>query len=102
MRTRTPPRKPCMTRRTAFLHRFLHRLLHRRPGSRGQHCTVLRARRCLAWQAREYRRALPARRHMESVSFVVPVQGSKPYTALVKGEVEGWTVVSKAAGIKPE
>ena len=39
---------------------------------------------------------------MESVSFVVPVQGSKPYTALVKGEVERWTAVSKAAGIKPE
>ena len=42
------------------------------------------------------------RQRMESVGFVVPVQGSKPYSAFVKGEYERWTSVIKAAGIKPE
>jgi tripartite-type tricarboxylate transporter receptor subunit TctC len=42
------------------------------------------------------------RQRMESVGFVVPPQGSKHYTAFVKEEVERWTRVIKAAGIKPE
>ena len=42
------------------------------------------------------------KQRMESVGFVVPVQGSKPYTAFVKAEMERWTSVIKTAGIKPE
>ncbi len=42
------------------------------------------------------------KQRMESVGFVVPPQGSKPYTAFVKDEVERWTRVIKAAGIKSE
>jgi hypothetical protein len=33
---------------------------------------------------------------------VIPAQGSKPYTAFVKSEIERWTKVIKTAGIKPE
>ncbi len=42
------------------------------------------------------------RQRMESVGFVVPVQGAKPYTAFVKAEMERWTSVIKTAGIKAE
>ena len=42
------------------------------------------------------------RQRMESVGFVVPVQGSKAYTQFVKSELDGWTKVIAAAGIKPE
>ncbi len=42
------------------------------------------------------------KQRMEAVGFVVPVQGTKPYTAFVKAEMERWTSVIKAAGIKPE
>jgi tripartite-type tricarboxylate transporter receptor subunit TctC len=39
---------------------------------------------------------------MESQGFVVPPQGSKAYTEFVRKEIEGWTKVIKAAGIKPD
>jgi tripartite-type tricarboxylate transporter receptor subunit TctC len=42
------------------------------------------------------------KQRMESVGFVVPVQGSRAYTGFVKEEVERWTQVIKSAGIKPE
>jgi tripartite-type tricarboxylate transporter receptor subunit TctC len=42
------------------------------------------------------------KQRMESAGFVVPPQGSKAYTAFVAAEVERWTRVIKAAGIKPE
>ena len=42
------------------------------------------------------------RQRMESVGFVVPVQGSKAYTQFVKSELEGWSKVISTAGIKPE
>ena len=42
------------------------------------------------------------KQRMESVGFVVPVQGSKAYTQFVKSELEGWTKVIATAGIKPE
>ena len=42
------------------------------------------------------------RQRMESVGFVVPEQGSGPYTQFVKSEIELWTRVIKTAGIKPE
>ena len=42
------------------------------------------------------------RQRMESVGFVVPVQGSKAYTQFVKSELDGWTKVISTAGIKPE
>ena len=42
------------------------------------------------------------RQRMESVGFVVPAQGSAPYTQFVKSEIDLWTRVIKAAGIKPE
>ena len=42
------------------------------------------------------------RQRMESVGFVVPTQGSRPYTAFVTAELERWTTVIRAAGIKPE
>jgi tripartite-type tricarboxylate transporter receptor subunit TctC len=42
------------------------------------------------------------RQRMESVGFVVPVQGGKPYTAFVAKELERWPRVIKAAGIKAE
>ena len=47
--------------------------------------------------------ASPAiRQRMESVGFVVPAQGSRPYTAFVQAELERWTTVIRSAGIKPE
>ena len=42
------------------------------------------------------------RQRMDTLGFVIPAQGSKTYTAFVKGEYERWTAVIKAAGIKPE
>ena len=42
------------------------------------------------------------KQRMESQGFVIPAQGSKPYTAFVKSEIERWTKVIKTAGIKPE
>ncbi|MBL8345033.1 MAG: tripartite tricarboxylate transporter substrate binding protein [Rubrivivax sp.] len=42
------------------------------------------------------------KQRMESVGFVVPVQGSGPYTQFVKSEIDLWTKVIKTAGIKPE
>ena len=42
------------------------------------------------------------KQRMESVGFVVPVQGSKAYTQFAKSELEGWTKVIATAGIKPE
>jgi tripartite-type tricarboxylate transporter receptor subunit TctC len=42
------------------------------------------------------------KQRMESVGFVVPVQGSKAYTQFVKSELDGWTRVIATAGIKPE
>ena len=35
-------------------------------------------------------------------STTEPVQGIKPYTAFVKSELDQWTRVIKAAGIKPQ
>ena len=40
------------------------------------------------------------KQRMESQGFVVPVQGSKPYAAFVKSEIDRWTKVIKTAGIK--
>lgn len=42
------------------------------------------------------------KQRMESVGFVIPVQGSAPYTAFVKSEADRWTKVIRAAGIKPQ
>jgi tripartite-type tricarboxylate transporter receptor subunit TctC len=42
------------------------------------------------------------RQRMDSVGFVIPAQGSGPYTQFVKGEIELWTRVIKTAGIKPQ
>lgn len=42
------------------------------------------------------------KQRMESQGFVVPVQGSKSYTAFVNSERERWTKVIKTAGIKPQ
>ena len=42
------------------------------------------------------------RQRMESVGFVVPPQGSEPYTRFVKSELDLWTRVIKTAGIKAE
>ena len=42
------------------------------------------------------------KQRMESVGFVVPAQGSKAYTQFIKSELDGWTRVIAAAGIKPE
>ncbi len=42
------------------------------------------------------------KQRMESVGFVVPVQGSKAYTQFVKSELDRWTKVIATAGIKPE
>jgi tripartite-type tricarboxylate transporter receptor subunit TctC len=41
------------------------------------------------------------KQRMESVGFVVPVQGSGPYTQFVKSEIDLWTKVIKTAGIQP-
>ena len=42
------------------------------------------------------------RQRMESVGFVIPVQGAAAYTGFVKSEIELWTRVIKQAGIKAE
>ena len=42
------------------------------------------------------------KQRMESQGFVIPPQGSKPYTEFIKGEIQRWTAVIKQAGIKPE
>ena len=42
------------------------------------------------------------RQRMESVGFVVPMQGAAPYTAFVQSELDRWIKVIKAAGIKPQ
>jgi tripartite-type tricarboxylate transporter receptor subunit TctC len=42
------------------------------------------------------------KQRMESQGFVVPVQGSRPYTAFVKSEIDRWTRVIKTAGIKAQ
>jgi tripartite-type tricarboxylate transporter receptor subunit TctC len=42
------------------------------------------------------------KQRMESQGFVVPVQGSKPYTAFVSSEMVRWTKVIQTAGIKPQ
>ncbi|MFO1217936.1 MAG: tripartite tricarboxylate transporter substrate binding protein [Burkholderiaceae bacterium] len=42
------------------------------------------------------------KQRMESVGFVIPAQGSEPYTRFVKSEIELWTRVIKTAGIKAE
>jgi tripartite-type tricarboxylate transporter receptor subunit TctC len=47
--------------------------------------------------------AMPAiKQKMEGNGFVVPVQGSKPYTDFVASELPRWTQVIKTAGIKPQ
>jgi tripartite-type tricarboxylate transporter receptor subunit TctC len=42
------------------------------------------------------------KQRMESVGFVIPPQGSAPYTAFIRSEIELWTRVIKTAGIKAE
>ena len=42
------------------------------------------------------------KQRMEAQGFVVPVQGSRPYTAFVKSERDRWTKVIQTAGIKPQ
>lgn len=42
------------------------------------------------------------KQRMESVGFVIPEQGSAPYTAFVKSEIDLWTRVIKTAGIKAQ
>jgi tripartite-type tricarboxylate transporter receptor subunit TctC len=42
------------------------------------------------------------KQRMESVGFVIPAQGSEPYTKFVKSEIDLWTRVIKTAGIKAE
>jgi tripartite-type tricarboxylate transporter receptor subunit TctC len=42
------------------------------------------------------------KQRLESVGFVVPTPGAKPYADFVKSEIELWTKVIKTAGIKPE
>jgi len=42
------------------------------------------------------------KQRMESVGFVIPTQGSAPYSQFVKSEIELWTRVIKTAGIKAE
>jgi tripartite-type tricarboxylate transporter receptor subunit TctC len=42
------------------------------------------------------------KQRMESVGFVIPAQGSAPYTTFVKSEIDLWTRVIKTAGIKAE
>ena len=39
---------------------------------------------------------------MEGVGFVVPAQGSKPYTGFVQGEITKWARVIQTAGIQPQ
>jgi tripartite-type tricarboxylate transporter receptor subunit TctC len=42
------------------------------------------------------------RQRMDAVGFVIPEQGSAPYTRFMKSEIELWTRVIRTAGIKPE
>ncbi len=42
------------------------------------------------------------KQRMSSVGFVIPEQGSKPYAAFVKKEIDTWTKVITTAGIKPQ
>ena len=42
------------------------------------------------------------KQRMESQGFVIPVQGSKPYTAFVSSELVRWTKVIKTAGISAQ
>ena len=42
------------------------------------------------------------KQRLESVGFVVPPPGAKLYADFVKSEIELWTKVIRAAGIKPE
>jgi tripartite-type tricarboxylate transporter receptor subunit TctC len=42
------------------------------------------------------------KQRMDSIGFVIPPLGSKPYAAFVKSERERWTRVIKTAGIKPQ
>lgn len=42
------------------------------------------------------------RQRLESVGFVVPAAGSQAYTQFVRSEIDLWTQVIKAAGIKPQ
>jgi tripartite-type tricarboxylate transporter receptor subunit TctC len=42
------------------------------------------------------------KQRMESVGFVIPPQGSEPYTKFVKSEIDLWTRVIKTGGIKAE
>lgn len=42
------------------------------------------------------------KQRMASNGFVIPEQGSKPYSAFVKKELDTWTRVIKTAGIKPQ
>jgi tripartite-type tricarboxylate transporter receptor subunit TctC len=44
----------------------------------------------------------PIKQRMGAIGFVIPAQGSKPYTAFVKKEIDTWTRVIKTAGIKPQ
>jgi len=42
------------------------------------------------------------RQRLTSVGFVVPTLGGKAYTSFVKAEIDTWTRVIQAAGIKPQ
>jgi tripartite-type tricarboxylate transporter receptor subunit TctC len=42
------------------------------------------------------------KQRLNSVGFIIPEQGSKPYTAFVKKEIDTWSRVIKTAGIKPQ
>ncbi len=42
------------------------------------------------------------KQRLTSTGFVIPAQGSKPYTEFVKSELDQWTRVIKTAGIKPQ
>ena len=42
------------------------------------------------------------KQRLGSVGFIIPEQGSKPYTAFVKKEIDTWSRVIKTAGIKPQ
>jgi len=42
------------------------------------------------------------KQRMETQGFIVPPPGSKPYTEFMRKEIEMWTRVIRAAGIKPE
>ncbi len=42
------------------------------------------------------------KQRLGSVGFIIPEQGSKPYAAFVKKEIDTWSRVIKTAGIKPQ